>query len=253
MRLFHKVAVITGAASGMGRACAFMFTKEGCCLAAADINDLGGEETVKTINSSGGDAIFVHTDVSQASDVENLVRKTVEKFHKIDILLNVAAKPQRPAPIEDIDDSLWDSVYAVNVRGIFHTMKYTIPIMKKARSGVIINVAAGGGVRPAVPNSSAYSSSKGAVINLTKAVSMELAPYHIRVNGINPGATDTPMFPQFFPQNTPMEDIKRAAETHAPLGRSLRPEEIAYAAVYLASDEAEMLSGSFIDVNGGVI
>jgi 3-oxoacyl-[acyl-carrier protein] reductase len=250
MRLPNKVAIITGAAIGIGRACAVVFAEEGAKVVAADINDADGEKTVAMIKSKGGDAIYVHTDVSVASETENLIKVTNGKFGKIDILLNVAAIPQKHMPIEDMDDAQWDKVYGVNVKGIFHTMKYTIPFMKKARSGSIINVGALAGIRPPMPNSSALCSSKGAVIILTKSVAMELVPYNVRVNCINPGGTETPKLKEI------MEDVV-AAGMEAPktpgglFGRLIKPEEIAYAAVYLASDEALMLSGINIDVNGG--
>ena len=249
MRLSNKTAVITGAAIGIGRACAIVFAQEGAKVVTADINAADGMETVAMINSNGGEAIFVHTDVSIASDVEKLIKVTIERFGRIDILLNVAAIPQTHMPIEEIDDSLWDKVYGVNVKGIFHTMKYAIPFMKEARKGAIINIGALAGVTPPLPNSAALCSSKGAAIILTKAAALELVPYNIRVNCINPGGTETPMLKKL------MEEVKAGGierrKFSAGFGRLIKPEEIAYAAVYLASDEALMLTGINIDINGG--
>jgi 3-oxoacyl-[acyl-carrier protein] reductase len=250
IRLAHKIAVITGAGSGIGRASAILFAKEGAKVVVADINDHGGEETVAAITSSGGEAVFVHTDVSKASDAENLIRATQDKFGKIDILFNNAGTPQKNTPLENIDESLWEQIYAVNVKSVFLTMKYAIPTMKEAGSGVIINLASMGGVRP-LKGTNCYASSKAAVIHLTKAVALELAPSNIRVNFINPAAVDTPMLPQFRPEGMDLKEFYKGAEASMPLGRIATPEDVAYAALYLASDESSILTGVGINVNGG--
>ena len=238
MRLPDKVAIITGAGSGIGRVSAVMFAKEGAKVVVADINDAGGEETVATINSGDGEAIFVHADVSIASDAENLVNTTKNKFGRIDILFNNAGIPQGPIPVENLDESLWERIYAVNVKGIFLTVKYAVPVMKEVQKGIIINTASMMGVSPK-KDICAYASSKAAAIHLTKALALELAPYSIRVNCINPTRTATP----FATSTTPGSFI--------PLGRIAIPEDVAYAAVYLASDESSMLTGTCINVSGG--
>jgi len=153
-------------------------------------------------------------------------------------------------PLENLDESLWDRIYAVNVKSVFLTMKYVIPVMKEAGSGVIINLASMGGVRP-LKGTSAYASSKAAVIHLTKAVALELAPNNIRVNCINPAAVDTPMLPQFRPEGMDVKEFYKGAEASMPLGRIATPEDVAYAALYLASDESALLTGTCINVNGG--
>jgi 3-oxoacyl-[acyl-carrier protein] reductase len=252
MRLANKVAIITGVASGMGRACANIFTKEGAKVVGADIDDAAGKETIAHIQSKGGDAVFVSTDVSRESDTENLIKTAVEKYGRIDILLNVAGIPQKLIPIENITDDYWDKIYAVNVKGIFHTIKYAVPYMKKARSGTIINIASIGGILPR-PDGCAYTSSKAAVIMLTKAASLELSPFNVRVNCINPGGTDTPFNMQLMPDGMDVEKYMQESISQFPLGRFIQPEEVAYAAVYLASDEAAMLSGTSITINQGLL
>ena len=250
MRLEKKVAIITGAGSGIGRASAIMFAKEGAKVAVADINDKGGEETVASIKSNGGEAIFIHTDVSKAAEAENLIKTTMVKLGKIDIVFNNAGTPMQNMPFEQLDESIWDRIYTVNVKGVFLVMKYAIPVLKKAGGGSIINLASMGGVRP-MPGTHAYASSKAAVIHLTKAVALEFTKYNIRVNYINPAAVDTPMLPQFRPKGLDLNEFYEGAKASMPLGRIAKPEDIAYAALYLASDESSLITGTGIDVNGG--
>jgi 3-oxoacyl-[acyl-carrier protein] reductase len=243
VRLADKVAIITGAGSGMGKATAILFAREGARLVVADIDDTGGEQTVAAIKADKSEAIFVHTDVSQASQVKKLIEAAIDRFSKIDILFNNAGIFMKQTPVEEIEESLWDSIYSVNVKGIFHGAKFVVPEMKKAGGGVIINTASMAGQRPG-PLHSAYSSSKGAVITLTEALASELVPYKIRVNCICPALTETPML---FGSDL----WKQVSNMSSPLGRLVKPEDIAYAALYLASDESAMLTGTCINVNGG--
>ena len=250
MRLANKVAIITGAGSGLGRGSAILFAKEGAKIAVADINDAGGDETVAAIKSSGSEAIFVHTDVSKATDVKNLIKTTKDKFGKIDIILNCAGIPQRPTSVEDLDESLWDRIFSVNVKSMFLMAKYAFPVMREAGSGVMINLASISGLRPR-QGSSAYASSKAAAINLTRILALEGAPNNIRVNAINPVAADTPMLPGLLAEGIDFNKARQALIDTVPLGRLATPQDVAYAALYLASDESALLTGTCINVDGG--
>ncbi len=250
MRLENKVATITGSGSGIGRASAMLFAKEGAKVVVADINAAGGEETVKNIKSAGDEALFIRTDVTKASDVENMITTTMEKFGKIDILFNNAGTPQKTMPFETLEESLWDHLFTTNVKSIYLTVKYTIPIMKAARNGVIINLASMAGIRPR-PGSAAYASTKAAVLHITKALAIELAPFNIRVNCINPAAVNTPMLPKFKEDGMDLDTFYEGAKASMPLGRIATPDDVANAALYLASDESSIVTGICINVDGG--
>lgn len=250
MRLADKVCIITGAGSGIGRASAILFAREGSKIVVSDINDDGGEETVAAVKTAGGEAIFVHADVSSGIEVGNMIRKAKERFGRIDIILNNAGMMQNPASVEDLDEVAWDRIFAVNVKSIFLMAKFAVPVMKETGKGVIINVASISGVRPRL-NRSAYASSKAGAIHLTKALALELARFNIRVNAINPVSVDTPMLAKLYPQSPEGAEGRKKLLSTIPLGRIAKPEDIAYAALYLASDESAMLTGACIDVDGG--
>jgi len=244
MRLSKKVAIITGAGAGIGMACAKLFAGEGAKVVVADVDDLNGKSTAEKIKSGGGEAIFVHTDVSSAADVNNLMSTTVDAFGKIDILVNNAGIGQGLMKIEEIDESLWDRIHSINLKGVFLGMKYVLPHMKKAKGGVIINTGSMSGVRPRM-FAAAYVSTKAAVIMLTKAAALEVAAENIRINCINPVVTATTIL------NSLTEEERQAWAKTIPLGRVAQPEDMAYAALYLASDEASMVTGISLDVDGG--
>jgi 3-oxoacyl-[acyl-carrier protein] reductase len=248
MRLADKVAIITGAGSGIGRASAYLFAKEGARVAVADINDAGGEETVATIKAEGGDAIFVHTDVAKGSDIQRLVKATKEKFGRIDIFFNNAGKFLGDR-CEVLDEAIWDLVYAVDVKSIFLSVKYAVPEMRKTGGGAIINTASNSVNNP-TSGMGCYISAKSAVIGLTKVLAVELAPDNIRVNCVSPSLTDTGIF-EGRPEKGPLTEHLKERVSQVPLGqRLIKPEEIAYAALYLASDEASMTSGINLIVDG---
>ena len=246
MRLLNKVAVITGSGSGMGRASALLFAQEGAKVAVADIDGKAAEQTVQLIKDKGGEASPIDADVSKATDVARMIKTTVDTFGRLDILFNNAGYPMLPNPVENVEEALWDKIMAVNVKGIFLGSKYAVPVMKQQRGGVIINTASISGVRPR-PGQSAYATSKGAAILLTKALAIELAPHNIRVNCINPTATETPMLPKL---GATQETVKGIIST-IPLGRLAQPTDVAHSALYLASDESAMVTGIALDVDGG--
>jgi 3-oxoacyl-[acyl-carrier protein] reductase len=243
MRLSDKVAVITGAGSGIGRATAYLFAKEGAKVVVSDMIVAGGEETVATIKKNGGKAEFVKTDVTKAAEAENLAKVAVQKFGGIDILVNNAGTFAKPTPIEEMDEASWDRVFAVNVKGIMLISKYAIPHIKKATSGAIVNIASMAGITPDAaigPN----GSSKGAVITLTKIMALELAP-KTRVNCICPTVVATAM------ANELPDELKKKIVAGIPMGRFAQPEEIAFAALYLACAESSMVTGFPLWVDGG--
>lgn len=244
MRLANKVAIVTGAGSGIGKATALLFAREGAKVVIADIDNAGGVDTENAIKEKGGKAIFVHTDVSVASEVANLIAIARDRFGKIDVLFNNAGIFIKNTPVELVEESTWERIFAVNVKGIFLAVKYAVPEMKKNGGGVIVNTASMTAVRP-LKNMSAYAASKGAVITLTKALALELASFKIRVNCINPAITETPII------SVLSEEQKRATVSTIPLGRMGKPEDMAHAALFLASDESAMLTGSSINVDGG--
>ncbi|MBN2062220.1 MAG: SDR family oxidoreductase [Deltaproteobacteria bacterium] len=249
MKLEKKIALITGAGSGIGRASAILFSKEGAKIAVADIDEKGGQRTVEIVNNEGGSAIFIKTDVTKESDVRNMIKKTVEDYGRLDILYNNAGIGTHFIMLEDTEESLWDRVMAINVKGVFFGCKYAAPVMKKQGGGVIVNTASIAAVRPR-PGLSAYSASKAAVIALTRSAAMELAPFNIRVNCINPVVTDTPFLVKTVPADK-MDEAKKTMLATIPLGRMGQPEDIAKAALYLASDDSSLVTGIGLDVDGG--
>jgi NAD(P)-dependent dehydrogenase (short-subunit alcohol dehydrogenase family) len=243
MRLKNKVALITGASSGIGRATALLFGKEGASVVVVDIASEKGKETVQLIRSRGQEATFIQADVSKAADMEKAVKGCVEKYGKLDILFNNAGVPQECAIVEMGEDE-WDHVINVNLKGVFLGSKYAIPKMVKQGGGVIINTASTLGLI-AEPNCAAYCASKGGVIALTRALAVECAPYNIRVNCICPGPIATPMI-----LKEPQQEVD---VSYVPFKRLGKPEEIAYAALFLASDESTYVTGSTLVIDGGTM
>jgi NAD(P)-dependent dehydrogenase (short-subunit alcohol dehydrogenase family) len=247
--LTGKVVLVTGAASGIGRATALLFAREGAAVSIADINQRAGEAVAEEIIRSGGRAIFEHVDVIRASDCERAVQQTLREFGGIHVLFNNAGIIRR-ATVVELSEEDWDRVMAVNVKSIFVMSRQVIPIMAKAGGGAIINTASGWGLAGGA-RAAAYCASKGAVVLLTKAMAIDHGPQKIRVNCICPGDTDTGMLRNEAQQLGEQEDRFLAESARRPLGRIGKPEEIAQAALYLASDASSFVTGATLVVDGG--
>ena len=249
MRLRGKVALITGAASGIGRATALLFAHEGAAVSAVDLDEAGGQAIAQTIVDDGGRAIFLRCDVSQAADCQRAVGQTVEKLGGLDILFNNAGVIRR-ATVLDTTEAEWDRVMAVNVKSIFLLSSYAIPVMAQAGGGAIINTGSGWGLvggRKAV----SYCASKGAVVNMTRAMALDHGGQKVRVNCVCPGDTDTAMLRDEARQLGQSDEQFLAGAADRPLGRIGRPEDVAQAVLYLASDASSFVTGATLVVDGG--
>ena len=246
MTLRDAAVAVTGAGSGMGRATAELFASRAANVVAVDIDADAAAETVDRIADDGGDAIAVTADVSDAADVETFVERTVEEYGRIDVLHNNAGIPQESTPVEDVTEATWDRIQDVNLKSAFLGAKHAVPHMREQGGGVILNTASTAGIRPRT-GLSAYCASKGGMITLTKQLAHELADDNIRVNAICPVATDTDMLPEFAGNELTVDDMAATI----PLGRLAEPDDIAGAAAFLASDEAEMITGTALEVDGG--
>ncbi|MGA8154287.1 MAG: SDR family oxidoreductase [Terriglobales bacterium] len=244
-----KIALITGGASGIGRATAALIAREGAAVAIADLNDEAGKSAARDIVQQGGRAIFEAADVTDAGDCQRVVDRTLREFGGIHVLCNSAGIIRR-ASILELDEDDWDRVMAVNVKSIFLLSRLVIPVMVKDGGGAIVNVASGWGLAGG-PRAAVYCASKGAVVLLTKAMAIDHGAQNIRVNCICPGDTDTDMLRHEARQLGEDEARFRAESARRPLGRMGRPEEIAQAALYLASDAASFVTGAALVVDGG--
>lgn len=246
MRLAGKVAVITGAASGFGADMARLFADEGAKVVIADISDEAGEQIAGEI---GDNALFQHADVSRREDVEGMVAAAVDGFGRLDIIVNNAGYTHWNMPMGDVEEEEFDRIMAVNVKGIFHGVRAAVPVFRsQGEGGVILNIASTAGVRPR-PGLVWYNTSKFAAIGATKSLAIELGADQIRVVAINPVAGDTPLLKKFMGEDTP--EKREAFRATVPLGRLSTPRDIANAALFLVSDEAEFLTGVCMEVDGG--
>ena len=248
MRLRDKVAIVTGGGSGFGEGIARRFAAEGAKVAVNDLNAEGGERVAAVIRQQGGDARFVKADVSKAGDVKAMFKMTLEAWGRVDIVVNNAGTTHRNRPLTEVDEASFDRIFAVNVKAIWLAACEAIPIFRKQGGGVILNTASTAGLRPR-PGLTVYNASKGAAITMTKSMAVELAPDRIRVNCLCPVAGETAMLADFMGADTPENRAKFKASI--PLGRLSLPEDIANAALYLCSDEANFITGTAFEVDGG--
>ncbi|MDT2003844.1 SDR family oxidoreductase [Rhodococcus opacus] len=248
--LAAKAVLISGAASGIGRATAERAAASGASVMVADIDADLGAETVARVRSSGGIAEFVRVDVSQADQVANAVRATVDAFGRIDGAHNNAGYPGPAVPLVEYREADWNRLLSVNLTGVFLAMRAQIEVMLEQGSGSIVNTASVAGL-VGIPNLAAYAATKHGVIGLTKAAALEVARSGIRVNAVCPGSVDTPLVHK---AGAPPGSAKReAAEGRQPMGRLAEPEEIAEAVVWLLSDKASVLTGHPLVVDGGYV
>jgi len=246
-KLDGKVAIITGTASGIGKETAILFAKEGAKVTAVDWAANNGEKTVELINLEGGEAIFIKTDVSKAKDIMRMVKKTVENFKKIDVLINVAAIIKEEGSIVECTEETFLKVISINLLGTWMAMKYVIPEMEKAGGGSIVNFTSIAALE-AYKGAPAYAASKGGVITLSRVAAIESASKNIRVNCIAPGHIPTPMILNHLSMNK----LEKIAKKIIPMERLGDPKEIAKTALFLASEDSSYITATTIVADGGV-
>jgi 3-oxoacyl-[acyl-carrier protein] reductase len=245
MRLAGKIAIVTGAASGFGEGIARKFVAEGARVVVADRD---GDGAMRVADALGLDAAGVRADVTKTADVEAMVRSAIDRFGGLDILVNNAGMGHLPQPLESLDEADFDRILAVNVKAIYLAAKEVVPRFKAQKRGVILNIASTAGVSPR-PRLTWYNASKGWVITATRSMAVELAPFGIRVCALNPVAGETPMLKTFMGEDTP--EVRAKFLATIPIGRFSTPEDLGNAACFLCSDEASMITGVAMEVDGG--
>lgn len=251
MKLAGKVAIVTGGSSGIGRATSVLFAREGASVTVVGRDVRRGEETVRLVREEGGRAVFIPADVTREDDCRRAVETAVREFGRLDILFNNAGVIFRNRTAVETSLAEWEETMAVNVRGAFLMSKYAIPLMAVAGGGVIVNNASyfglvgGRGV-------AAYCASKGAVVQLTRAMALDHAAQNIRVNCVCPGSVDTPMISAVFETSDDPERIRCEYRAKHPLGRVATPEEVARAVLYLTSNDSSFVTGASLPVDGGI-
>jgi NAD(P)-dependent dehydrogenase (short-subunit alcohol dehydrogenase family) len=247
-RLAGKVALITGAGMGMGREAALLFAEHGALIGVADVNRAAAEETVALVGKGGGEAVAVVGDVAMEADVQRMVAETVGRFGALHVLYNNAGVlwKDRDRSVLETDDAWWERVMAINLKSVFWVTKHGIPHLRQAGGGSIINVGSVSALVGFTRAQDAYTSAKGALISLTKSLAIQFGKDRIRCNIIHPGIVDTPLQAPYL-----TEALRREFETGIPLGRIARPREIAFAALFLASDESAFMTGAELVIDGG--
>jgi NAD(P)-dependent dehydrogenase (short-subunit alcohol dehydrogenase family) len=249
MRLSNKVALITGAGSGIGREAALLFAKEGAKVVVVDINSAAGQETVSLIRAAGDEGTFTPADVSKAAEARAMIEVAEKTFGKLNVLFNNAGIfPDQDGSVLETDEAIWDLVMKVNLKGVFFGCKYGIPALLRAGGGSIINTASFVALMGAATSQIAYTASKGGVLAMTREMAVEFARQNIRLNAICPGPVETPLLAQLLAD--PARRQRRMV--HIPMGRLARAAEVAQAALFLASDESAYVNGATFTVDGGI-
>lgn len=248
MRLQGKVALVTGAGSGFGEGIATRFAQEGAAVVINDLDKDKGERVAEAIRTAGGQTRFAYGDVSQGPDVAGLLEAAKIAFGDLHIVVNNAGVSHRNQSMLTVSEAEFDRVFSVNVKSLYWSAQHFVPHFKARGGGAFVNIASTAGVRPR-PGLVWYNGSKGAMITISKAMAVELAPFGIRVNVINPVAGDTPLLATFLGEDTPERRAQFVASV--PIGRLSQPRDVANAALYLASDEADFITGACLEVDGG--